>query len=128
MNETNPTTQAAQAQALQDLAYIEEAIRYPSSIPPVKFDRIRTALAQAVPQPTPSQPSEGESVGAQPAMDWQPRQVRMERTKGSTIAEMRAGLSRDLYNTGDCILCWVNEGDCLMHLPAAPTQEQGQAK
>lgn len=40
--------------------------------------------------------------------------IRMERVKGSSIEEMRKNLSRELYSAGDCIVCWVNEGDFAM--------------
>jgi hypothetical protein len=41
------------------------------------------------------------------------RKVRMERVRGegNTIETYRAHISKELFNAGDVILCWVNEGD-----------------
>ena len=37
--------------------------------------------------------------------------MRLEQVSGTTLDEMRANLSSHLRNSGDCVLCWVNEGD-----------------
>jgi hypothetical protein len=50
--------------------------------------------------------------------------VRFVRATGQTFEEMRSHLfETDLYNHGDCILVWVNEGDFWM---VAATEEDGK--
>ena len=118
MNEINPTTQATQAQALKlarkTLAMMKPWDAYDDKLLATAISAI-DALAQAVPQPTPSQPSEGESVGAQPAMEWISvgEVVPMPGTTGFTMAVFPA--------------LDVPVGS-LLYVPAAPNQEQGQAK
>lgn len=41
--------------------------------------------------------------------------VRYSRASGSDIKEMRDSLPDELWNIGDCILVWVNEGDIYQH-------------
>lgn len=45
----------------------------------------------------------------------QQSRVRYARTSGSTLQEMRAFIrDHPLYQHGDAVLCWVNEGDLYM--------------
>ena len=134
MNETNPTTQAPQAQAwINDVKRLADTMaracakvtraRYEPGMSinettedhrfaQVAFHAAVDALAQAVPQPTPSQPSEGESVGAQPAME-----------------KSIVNLAVKWYGTGSGKSDVAHDLSCAVRdYLAAPNQEQGQAK
>ena len=116
-NETNPTTQAMQAQAVEREAFEAWAghrLRYDpkgvmGSSDPLEWvvdwngdehyyeqntshmwDAWNAALAQAVPQPTPSRPSEGESVGAQ-----------TKQSKQSKAIELAISVFEDVMNDID---------------------------
>ena len=41
--------------------------------------------------------------------------VMLPNGRETTFDEMRAALSKELYNVGDCRLVWINEGDLIMH-------------
>ena len=85
---------------------------------------------------TPSQPSEGESVGAQPAMEWISVKDRLPQHRGDVLVFYGG----EFYGIG--VLRVPHEGSMLWHghsgshnavshwmnLPADPTQKQGQAK
>jgi len=51
--------------------------------------------------------------------------LRYERANGLTLDQMRGNVSRKLYEAGDCVLIWVNEGDLCL-LPSPPEANDGQ--
>lgn len=62
------------------------------------------------------------ALAAAPASPCVAGPIRMERVNGSALDEMRKNLSPSMWQLGDCIVCWVNEGDYWRNVqqPAAP--------